>query len=380
MKKTAVALVIALLLPIAAANAQSLSTRVEVPETVNAHYASATGKTNIYVDAVTVVPDAEKIPTYEVKQRIFPAEEVAKVADVLIGEGEWANMEDTGHLRFTENLEPAYHAADAEYSGGVPYECLLSSLTEEKHWVCASYEDTSMIANPLSWVDLYYDHNGGNNSSRNVGTPEDARAQADAAIAALWPEMSFHSIDEKLNNHWGRTSSYGGPYDYGYRIYYQRVLSGIPITPVAQDGSPEAMSRGEYYSWLPYEKLRVDVGAGGIFQIIYYCPIAVLSANASDTEVLPFSSIMDVFAKASVEKLSLFEEGKNNVFYVDRITLGYMCLPMASDPDRYETIPVWDFFGTRTIDEEVYDYPLDSFITINATSGAVIWRDPDSIW
>ena len=380
MKKMVVVLMIALLIPTMSANAQSIVKRADVPETVNAHYESATGKTNIYVDAVTVVPNVEKIPVYEVKQRIFPAEEVARVADEMIGKGEWANMEDTGHWRFTENLEPAYHVADAEYIGGVPYECVLNSLTEKKHWVCASYDDTSMVANPLSWVDLCYDYNGGNNGSRSVGTPEDARAKADAAVAALWPEMRFHSIDKQLDNLWGRTSSYGGPYDYGYRIYYQRVLSDIPITPVSEDGAPEAMSRGEYFSWLPYEKLLVDVGADGIFQIIYYCPIEVLSANALDTELLLFSTIMEAFKKASVEKLSLFEDGKNNAFYVDRITFGYMCLPMARDPDRYETIPVWDFFGTRTIDTEAYDYPLDSFITINATDGAVIWRNPNSIW
>lgn len=38
-------------------------------------------------------------------------------------------------------------------------------------------------------------------------------------------------------------------------------------------------------------------------------------------------------------------------------------------------VPVWDFFGVRTIDRERYDDAYSSLFTINAIDGTVIDRN-----
>lgn len=221
-------------------------------------------------------------------------------------------------------------------------------------------------------MNLNYGYDAGKNSSRKVGTAEDARAQADAVVAALWPELTFHSIDPDLSGLGLRHSYGGGPSDYGYRIYYTRVLSGIPITQVEATGNRE-MGNIPLLA-LPREDLFVDVGAKGIFQVNYGYPIEIASTLSPNTELLPFPQILDAFGEAAIKSLALGEYATNNGLRIDRIQLGYMSLQMKNDPARFQLVPVWDFMGVHTIDAMVFGNERNSTITINAMDGTVIDR------
>ena len=44
------------------------------------------------------------------------------------------------------------------------------------------------------------------------------------------------------------------------------------------------------------------------------------------------------------------------------------------EPAHYQLIPVWDFFGRRILNDQVYDQYNNALLTINAMDGTVIDR------
>ena len=111
------------------------------------------------------------------------------------------------------------------------------------------------------------------------------------------------------------------------------------------------------------------------FSIQWNDPIDVTEMIAEDSELLSFDQIMDVFA--AIAPLTLLPlEGEGNVsLSIDRAVLGYMCLQERGKPTSYQLVPVWDFFGVRTLGREVQDdHDRFSWLTINAIDGTIIDR------
>lgn len=353
------------------AQAENILEKAQAPAIMRAEYQSASGASKVLVDAVVIVPDVERIPIYEIRQRIFTPEEIGEAADVLMGEGQWRNVDSyTADLIFTENPAPAYKLEPATGISDT-YNCFLCSPSENRRWLNAYY-DRAHTAEGYGNVNLNYGYNVGRNTSRRVGTAAEARAQAEAVVKALWPELTFYGMDPELSGLAQRHAYGGGPSDYGYRLYYTRVLSGIPITSVEQTDKGEDRERDRCA--LPGEELFVDVGAEGIFQVNYSFPIEVAGMLAPDAELLPFSQIMDVFGAAGLESIALWEPAINNALRINRIQLGYLGVERQEDPARYQLVPVWDFVGERTIEAMVFGNARHSQITINAIDGTVIER------
>lgn len=121
-------------------------------------------------------------------------------------------------------------------------------------------------------------------------------------------------------------------------------------------------------------RTHVYVDAEGIFRLVYDYPAEIKAPLAQDVGLLPFEQIMSVFERIVPLSIASAERGENNMLSIDRITLGYMGTPMKDEPSRYQLIPVWDFFGTRSVSGEVYSQYLEPLITINAMDGTVIDR------
>ena len=158
-------------------------------------------------------------------------------------------------------------------------------------------------------------------------------------------------------------------------------MDGVFITPVFQEGAYERMLNWEASSFslpMPYEKLYVDVDAEGIWGLRYDFPIESPILEEENVAVLSFAEIWRIFGVISPMTIMNYEQyaaAVNNALYIDRIELGYMAVQRKDQPARYQLIPVWDFFGKRTIKDETYDQFNNALLTINAIDGTVIDRN-----
>lgn len=280
-------------------------------------------------------------------------------------------------MALDESPEPDYHS-HRDTDAGTNHLIMIASkrmykksLAEKN--ISASYFKLFAPHEVYYFNNLNFIVKEGYNRGRDVGTLDRARELADAVVQRFFPDMVFYVADTKMEVLPGRASIHGGPPDYGYRLYYCRMLSGIPVTPVLQEGAAMAMDNYSYA--INYEQLYVDVGQNGVFQINYQNPLRVGKTLQDHVSLLRFSQVLDVFAKVVPLKYAVSESEPNNGIQVNRVVLGYMQLQMKDNPNRYQLVPVWDFIGSRTIGQEYCNETNDSLLTINAIDSTVIDRD-----
>lgn len=364
-------LLLALFLPVIAL-ADTIAERVNAPERWQGEFQSNTGRTHVYVDMAIELPDVEKFPIYAVKQHPFTIEEVARAADALLGEGNWQQLDGWNPVKDG----PRYLENKWSDGMGSDHDCLLASGdldNQDIRSVWASYDQLKALPDWYRYIWMNYGERR-RHYDRNIGTVEDAIALADALIEQIAPGMTLESVDpEKDGRYMGHRAGTDSRADYGYRLYYSRVVDGIRITPVYQEGAKDAEEL--YNPVLAYESLYVDVGAEGIFQMEWEYPIEISEIIAEDCELLPFEKIMDIFGVIAPLTIQRYEYEANNNLYITRAVLGYMCVQERDDSFAYQLIPVWDFFGERTIGPERYNEHNWSYLTINAIDGTVIDRD-----
>jgi len=375
-------------MPGTAVYAQSVPERGQTPALVQGTWHSPPGRTTVTLDADVIVHEVTSMPLVEVFPRIFEPQEAHALADALIGKGEWQAYINFGsdNQRLDDSPQPGYQTGtwdgnnlqfhDIRLGGGGigAYNLPLKSVS-------ASYTDAGFLGKAPAMVGLSYQFKPGDNLGRQVGTPEDAAAMAAKVILGIWPDFQVQAIDKDLDNLSYRVSSEGKSADYGYRVYFARVLRGVLVTPVMQQGAGDSSyfnsgkAQPGYHLPLPYEELYVDVGEDGIFQVRYQNPLRIGQTLAASPALLPFNQVLDIFGSVSPLKYASFESADNNGIQIDRIVLGYMNLQNKDQPDRHQMVPVWDFFGTRTIDQERYSFANYALFTINAIDGTVIDRD-----
>ena len=358
MKKIIVFLLV-LLLPMCA-GAETIAQKTGAPEHITCEYQSASGRSHVYVDAQVIVPAVDEIHTYEVTPRTISPAETEKAANLYFGEQQWWHGDsEKAEVFYTEEAGSPYTV----------YGCNLYSLDDVSRYLTITYSTVQLLGKDYhhtNYIEIIDEQRG---YSHDIGTAEEARAQADSIVLAVWPDMVFDSIDPALENLNGRLQS-----QYGYRVYYRREVDGIPITPVSMQIKWHALEES-YMPPLPYERLFVDVGAEGIFNLRYEYPAQIGTQIAQNVTLLPFEQIMAVFGSIAPLTIVSTERGENNSLHIDRIELGFMCMQMKDDPARCQLIPVWDFFGTHSVSGEVYSHYMEPRVTINAVDGTVIDRN-----
>ena len=366
-------LIFALCLPLTAL-AETVPERVGAPATWQGEFLSNTGLTHVYVDMTIEVPEVNAIPIYAVKQHVFTMEEITRFADLMLGDGQWHQTSyDTDHVEG----EPRYLTGEYAGDAGILYYCDLEN--DERQSVYADYAILKAMPHWYILPSLSFSTPFERHFGRNICAEEEAIAMANTVVERLAPDMHLDGInpqkDGKYMSH--RTGNRNGD-DYGHRLYYERSVDGIRITSVAQQGAEDAEEL--HNPVLPYEKLWIDVGEKGIFDVHWENPIDITGMIEEDCELLPFDKIMDIFGTIAPLTIQNTEYERNNNLYIDHAVLGYMCLQKRGDPTDYRLVPVWDFFGERTIGPERYgkrgsgeDYDL-SLLTINAIDGTIIDR------
>ena len=389
MKKTfAFVLAIILLCPVALAD--TLREQVNAPMEHKGTYSSPSGRSHIYVDAQVIVPEAETIPIYQAFARVPDEMEFKLLADLAFGEGGYTL--ERGKTDANNPAGVTYAEGDpAGTAKGFHTYCISTDLRsasllhqqEDFSYVQAYYGIWDYAKNTYAYPSLVYFALGGN-FGKNLPPEADARAAADAVVSQVLPDFQFWgSADKKNLNHLGERISQGGLMEYGYRFYYTRVLNGIPVSYVYVQGGSDTYSDAQttmYAPVPPYEKLFIDVGENGIFQIQLQHPLQIGDV-IGEAALLPFDQIMEVFGRiaplsiAANELNSKFGKKYVNNLYIKEIRLGYMCTMDRDRPERHLLIPVWDFYGEREFRDGYYAFDNQSLFTINAMDGTVIDRD-----
>ena len=300
MKKTfAFVLAIILLCPVALAD--TLREQVNAPMEHKGTYSSPSGKSHIYVDAQVIVPEAETIPIYQAFARVPDEMEFKLLADLAFGAGGYTL--ERGKTDASNPAGVTYAEGDpAETAKGFHKYCIstdlrsASLLHQQEDFSCvqAYYGIWDYAKNTYAFPRLVYFAHGGN-FGKNLPPEADARAAADAVVSQVFPDFQFWgSADKKNLNHLGERIGQGNLMEYGYRFYYTRVLNGIPVSYVYVQGGADKTTM--YAPVPPYEKLFIDVGENGIFQIQLQHPLQIGDVMG-EAALLPFDQIMEVFGR-----------------------------------------------------------------------------------
>ncbi len=370
MKKLMICL-FALLLPLCA-SAEPLRAQLGAPEAFQATYYSNTGRSKVSVDAAVVVPDVVAVHRYEVAPRYFTTDEAELAANLYFGDGQWWH----GDTEKTEVIFPELHGKWSTIRG-----CNLYAQGNVRRELSVTSRTVNRFGKTL-FINNYFEiYNWDGGWSRQAGTAEEARRLADRLVNSVWPEMVYAGTDPRMQPTTDRIgSNIDGNHmkQYGYRLYYCRVVDGIPVTPVSNEvyRPNNAVEDAGYVPPMQYENVLVDVDADGIFFFRYENPFTIKGRLEENVPLLPFSQIMEIFSGVAPMSIASAERAESNLLSIDRIVLGYMCVPIKSDVTRYQMIPVWDFFGDRTVNGKSHvDEVMESWLTINAIDGTVIDRE-----
>ena len=369
-----------------AALADTLREQANAPTEFKGTFDSPSGISHIYVDAQVIVPDAENIPIYQVFARIPDEMEFKQLADLVYGEDgytlEMGKADESNPAGFTYEEEDPASLVEGLHRYSISTElCPVSLIHQQEDYseVKAFYGIYDYPENTYFIPHLYYYADEGN-YGKNLPPEAEAKAAADAIVSKVFPDFYFWGSEpEKSMDKLRERVGCGELWDYGYRFYYTRVLNNIPVSYVCEQGGDTDGWDASYAPVPPYEKLFIDVGENGIFQIAFQYPLRI-GEVISEAELLPFDQIMDIFSRvaplsiAASELNSKFEGRYINNLYIKEIRLGYMCTMDRDHPERHVLVPVWDFYGDREFRDDYYDWANQSHFTINAMDGTVIDR------
>ena len=120
----------------------------------------------------------------------------------------------------------------------------------------------------------------------------------------------------------------------------------------------------------------------GIYEIRWY-GAQDIGKKAPVAALLPFEKIYEIaqmiLPLAHMEHEKYYENAA--VLIVDKIQLNYCRVQRRDKPGQFVMTPVWDFFGSRAVENEdgtmrLFDInPNNSLLTVNAIDGTVIDRN-----
>lgn len=364
-----------------------LAEQLGVPSTWQAKYTSDTGISSITVDAEIIVPETYSVDIIEAIPRPFTDDEISAFIDRhnegLVWTDQATKEKYDGH---GVKKDPKYVGAglgyeiyslwiynDDEYYNGGDYYSInvdygLNTRTGKLAW--PPQLEYIKCRHNLSVSDLLPLTDG--KAEGCTITLEEARAYADEEAHAICP-------DYEMTNY-GQIPVYelvGNPQYYIFRN--TRHIDGIPVND--DYGGEFCSNEYDYTSGLGV--ITVIVRDDGVCYLRYNNPYDIGSVIMENCKLLPFEQVMDIFANIgllSIQHLERSPDLKENTMHVYKIQLGYMSVRKPNN--TYHYIPVWDFYGHRTLYgtggyARGKDHgPIwgDSVLTINAIDGTVIDR------
>ena len=420
----------------------SIQEQVQVPEHYTCEITE--GNITVKADADFVIPDAEGFKSYKVTPRIFVQEDYDTISRVLLDSAplwtrdEEAMAESNGFIK--SELEERIAKLKEEKASGVikylndepmDYDALIAEFEElkknapEEPIICdvpAIVPDSETVGNNPKEekgclyasatvqdedYEVYIDNvlapywNAAQfhvnvNSERGVGDSYDYMkfSDIDSPLAIdvitknaqqIITEMGFEDFEPAIGEYCQKFTysdgelaeiMYGEP---RYAIPFERTIEGIPITYTHDQG---LTVDNDEACW-PQEAFILVFDDIGFTDFQWISPYTVEKVSDDTVFLLPFSEIQNVLEEMMVKvKAEEYAETDIKVTYkINEIRLGYMRVHEKGDVSEGTLVPVWDFFGSESLqypdDDSVYSnegISYESQFTINAMDGTVINR------
>ncbi len=165
-------------------------------------------------------------------------------------------------------------------------------------------------------------------------------------------------------------------YRTSYILRYFRHIDGVPLLRGGgKNGESDANYRRKAWD---DEMIEIRVDDNGIIGFAYQSPLKMLETTVSGAAMKPFSEIKDTFEKMA-PMMTAHEISEFSVeVTVTKIELSYIRIAEKDSFDTGYAVPVWGFYGTRTIVTdsgdrmEISGSMQNLLMSINAIDGSVI--------
>lgn len=423
-------------------NAASVPVSIDIPDTFEGEWTGLNGLIKVRADADVVYP--EEIPGgAEISKGCFTQEDADRLLDVLMQGKKLYKLPGTGSAEIKEQLD-LYRAMErgdipvkldgdkgAEYLPEIIEsweKALEDALDAEENPRPASMqfekrnsdleliEGTAKLSdgeyvihirNGSDFIDdevLFYRRGFGDSMTvysnpcspdednmKVCVNPDKAEKEAAKVLSAL--RLDDMVCVEKLpvcyaeNNIVFENEAGAGDYESailgtGYELSFLRGINGIPIETGGYSGAsvPEDTAYSGFWS---YERIEIGVDEKGIVSFRWVSPYTDISVDRSNTELLPFEDIKNIFSKmimvvnGGIEKQNQCNGIQHSIeFDIDRASLNLARVRDKEDIQNGRVIPVWDFYGEvhNFYDGKEAETEYGVVLTIDAETGNVIDR------
>ena len=381
-------LLICLLLP--GASIAETQAAYSIPSHVTDAFSTNTGKTVIQFDADVTAYEFEHLPLYSVRVNSFSQEDIRTIADSFgfsrNTKPKLKKYDDTGSS-FKGFSMDVYTFVDGkrtlyifnEYMNGKPIRASFDfEISDEK----AEFSTNNKLL-PME------------ESERSSQAVMEARSLAETLNSSITPALSLnaygwiHGAPVFTGNapepETNKTTDVG----YASMFLFSRTLNQVPVTITGT----RMGAANEYSPGVPEEVLSVVIKAGKVIAAHFQSPYQLEEAGTFDRQSLvPFDTVMET-AKRILPLMRLSRESAwatadaPERLEITRITFGYVRINVPNQPNVYQLVPAWDFFGSLTRQARLYenktyvfreiqeDYAIECYLTINALTGEVIDRE-----
>ena len=211
-------------------------------------------------------------------------------------------------------------------------------------------------------------------------SPEDARNKAFDALRAMnISNMGLFSCEEV----WGEAALSGSiakrQEHHAYRLEFVRNIGGALLTYTENNINrtlveiDERTGKRLASSW-PYERVMFIIDDTGIVEFLWESPYEIAEQVVENAKLLSFDDIKAIFSKMIFVTHAQHGEEAKLTFNIDRVQLGMMRIQDRYNPGTGLIVPVWDFFGTMTLNGNKINTGHTSHLTVNAVDGSIINR------
>jgi len=222
-----------------------------------------------------------------------------------------------------------------------------------------------------------------------IYTPAQARAMAEELLEGtgmevhqMYLECDYDAFNPELETRTVETSNYG------YTLECLRKVDGIPCAADSGINMDEQPDR--YAPQWPYESMTMFITNDGIQSVLWSSPIEVTDTVVEQTQLLPFSDIMDIFKKMAPIVYTPNTQNEAGQFMDDLIeqygiTVEGIRLELRRVREQNSVtdgllIPVWSFYGNQWQTMKDGSEPGKTgseggntcLLTINAVDGSII--------
>mgnify|MGYP001041693424 CR=1 FL=1 len=195
-------------------------------------------------------------------------------------------------------------------------------------------------------------------------SPNAASRQIEAFLQKTNMPFSISSIS--LNNDAGQ---------WYYSAFCTRMVGDIPSAFILGESYNKDESTGYAEAW-QYETVSISVDDSGVRSVDWYAPIAIVESVVENSSLMTYSDIQDIFDKMMFIIYEFQAQGAKSLrLDISGVKLETMRIVEQDAGKSGLLVPVWNFYGTRTLE---YNDGADNttsniiLLCINAIDGSII--------